>query len=77
METALLKVKNDILMSMDEQHVTLLVLLDLSAAFGTIHHDKQIVTTDRRQFILFYLFYFSPFFVFICISAFWFALLVT
>ena len=36
------------------------------------------VTTDRRQFILFYLFYFSPFFfVFICISAFWFALPVT
>ena len=28
-ETALLKVKNDILMSMDEQHVTFLVLLDL------------------------------------------------
>ena len=36
------------------------------------------VTTDRRQFILFYLFYFPPFFfVFICISAFWFALPVT
>ena len=41
-ETALLKVKNDILMSMDEQHVTLLVLLDLSAAFDAIHHDKLI-----------------------------------
>ena len=41
-ETSLLKVKNDILMSMDEQHVTLLVLLDLSAAFDTIHHDKLI-----------------------------------
>ena len=45
-ETALLKVKNDILMSMDEQHVTLLVLLDLSAAFDTIHHDKLI---DRLE----------------------------
>ena len=41
-ETVLLKVKNDILMSMDEQHVTLLVLLDLSAAFDTMHHDKLI-----------------------------------
>ena len=41
-ETALLKVKNDILMSIDEQHVTLLVLLDLSAAFDTIHHDTVI-----------------------------------
>ena len=42
-ETALLKVKNDILMSMDEQHVTFLVLLDLSAAFDTIHYGKLIV----------------------------------
>ena len=41
-ETALLKVTNDILMSMSQQHVTLLVSLDLSAAFDTIHHDKLI-----------------------------------
>ena len=41
-ETALLKVKNDILMSIDEQHVTLLIILDLSAAFNTIHRDKLI-----------------------------------
>ena len=34
-ETALIKVQNDILMKMDHQHVTLLVLLDLSAAFTT------------------------------------------
>jgi len=38
-ETALLKVQNDILMSMDNKKVTLLVLLDLSAAFGTIEHS--------------------------------------
>ena len=38
-ETALLKVKNDILMNMDMVHVTLLVLLDLSAAFDTVDHD--------------------------------------
>ena len=38
-ETALLKVKNDLLMNMDNQHVTLLVLLDLSAAFDTVSHD--------------------------------------
>ena len=37
-ETALLKVKNDILINMNKQHVTLLVLLDLSAAFDTIDH---------------------------------------
>ena len=38
-ETALLKVQNDILLNMDKQHVTLLVLLDLSAAFDTIDHN--------------------------------------
>ena len=34
-ETALVKVQNDILLSMDGQEVTGLVLLDLSAAFDT------------------------------------------
>ena len=34
-ETALLRVKNDILLNMNQQRVTLLVLLDLSAAFDT------------------------------------------
>ena len=37
-ESALLKVKNDILLNMNGHHVTLLVLLDLSAAFDTIDH---------------------------------------
>ena len=37
-ETALLKVKNDILVNMNKQHVTVLVLLDLSAAFDTVDH---------------------------------------
>ena len=38
-ETALLKVQNDILMSMDNKAVKLLVLLDLTAAFDTIEHS--------------------------------------
>ena len=38
-ETALLKVQNDILMNMNCKHVTLLVLLDLSAAFDTVDHN--------------------------------------
>ena len=38
-ETALLKIQNDILAAMDNQRVTLLVLLDLSAAFDTIDHQ--------------------------------------
>ena len=41
-ETALLKVKNDILMNMDIGHVTLRVLLNLSAAFDTVDHDILI-----------------------------------
>ena len=52
-----------------------------SAQLPSERLETRIVTTDRRQFILFYLFYFSLFFfccfVFICISAFWFALPVT
>ena len=38
-ETALLPMRNDILVSMNQQQVTLLVFLDLSAAFGTVDHD--------------------------------------
>ena len=39
---ASLKVKNDILMIMAMGHVTLLVLLDLSAAFDTVDHHILI-----------------------------------
>ena len=37
-ETALLKVQNDILMDLEPQRITLLILLDLSAAFVTVDH---------------------------------------
>ena len=37
-ETALVEVANDILLNMNSQRVTLLVLLDLSAAFDTVDH---------------------------------------
>ena len=38
-ESALLKVKSDLLHAMDNQEVTCLVLLDLSVAFDTVDHD--------------------------------------
>ena len=41
-ETALLKVKTDILNAMQNKQVTCLILLDLSAAFDTISHYKII-----------------------------------
>ena len=41
-ETALLKVHNDICMSLDSGQCVLLVLLDLSAAFDTIDHDMLL-----------------------------------
>ena len=44
METALLRVKTDILRALDNQEVTCLVLLDLSAAFDMVNHQ---ILNDR------------------------------
>ena len=41
-ETALIKVQNDIMKSVDGGSVVVLVLLDLSAAFDTIDHGKLL-----------------------------------
>ena len=38
-ETALLRIHNDLLLAIDKRQVTALILLDLSAAFDTIDHD--------------------------------------
>ena len=45
-ETALLRVQNDILKSVDESGGAILVLLDLSAAFDTIDHEKLLHLLD-------------------------------
>jgi hypothetical protein len=47
-ETALLRVQNDILCSIDKGQAALLVLLDLSAAFDTIDHQKLLDLLQHR-----------------------------
>ena len=62
-ETALVKIVNDILLDLNRQHVSLLVLLDLSAAFGTVDHTILLrrletlfgVTGDALKWIASYL----------------------
>ena len=47
-ETALVKVQNDILIAMDNGNVTMLLLLDLSAAFDTVSHSILINRLEKR-----------------------------
>ena len=46
-ESVLLKVQSDILLNMDKQEVTLLVLLDLSAAFDTVNHSLLLNILEK------------------------------
>ena len=45
-ETALTLISNDILVSLDSDKITLLTLLDMSAAFDTLHHGKLITRLE-------------------------------
>ena len=47
-ETALLRVHNDILKSLDKGEAVLLVLLDLSAVFDTVDHDILLTLLKHR-----------------------------
>ena len=46
-ETALLRVYNDIVTTIGRGNGAMLVLLDLSAAFDTIDHDKFVLHTGK------------------------------
>ena len=47
-ETALIRVQNDILQTIDQSGAVLLVLLDLSAAFDTVDHHQLIEILSKR-----------------------------
>jgi len=46
-ETALLRLKNDMLMAIDGRKAVILVLLDLSAAFDIIDHEIMCSRLER------------------------------
>ena len=48
METALVRVSNDILTALDNKQCVSLVLLDLSAAFDTLDHDILLSTLHNQ-----------------------------
>ena len=47
-ETSLVKLVNDILWAMEKQLVTVVVILDLSAAFDTVDHDLLLEVLEKR-----------------------------
>ena len=47
-ETALTRVQNDVILSLDQRDEALLVLLDFTSAFDTIDHDIMLTRSARR-----------------------------
>ena len=47
-ETALIRVRNDIAMAIDQHNSVILVLLDLSAAFDTVDHGILLSRLSNR-----------------------------
>ena len=46
-ETSLLRLINDALWVMEQQEVTIIVIMDLSAAFDMIHHDILLSVLNK------------------------------
>ena len=46
-ETALLRIKNDIVKAVGERKVVLLTMIDLSAAFDTVNHERLLSTLNE------------------------------
>ena len=47
-ETSLVKMTNNILWAMEEQHITMMVILDLSAAFDTVDHGILLKILENQ-----------------------------
>ena len=47
-ETSLLRLVNDSLWAMEQQQATILVIMDLSAAFNMVHYDLLLSVLNRR-----------------------------
>ena len=48
-ETALVKVINDLKLNVDAKKLSVLVLLDLTAAFDTMDHDRNLNSQAPRR----------------------------
>ena len=51
-ETALVKIMDDILWSMEKQEVVLLIAVDLSAAFDTVDQDLLLAVLRKKMALL-------------------------
>ena len=47
-ETSLVKMTNDILWAMEEQHITMMVILELSAAFNMVDHGILLKILENQ-----------------------------
>ena len=47
-ETSLLRLLNDTLWAMEQQQATILIIMDLSAAFDMVHHDILLLVLNKR-----------------------------
>ena len=47
-ETSLVKMTNDILWAMEEQHITMMVILDLSEAFDMVDHGILLKILENQ-----------------------------